>query len=75
MLVIYILNNLHTYSALWKSIYKVFLPADKSGCIFQIIGSICYIYIRMYTQCVYICDWLWENPPVTHEDNYLEKRN
>ena len=22
-----------------------------------------------------ICDWLWENPPVTHKDNYLEKRN
>ena len=22
-----------------------------------------------------ICDWLWENPPVTHKDNYLEKRD
>ena len=22
-----------------------------------------------------ICDWLWENPPVTHKDNYLEKHN
>ena len=22
-----------------------------------------------------IGDWLWENPPVTHKDNYLEKRN
>ena len=22
-----------------------------------------------------ICDWLWENPPVTHKDDYLEKRN
>ena len=22
-----------------------------------------------------ICDWLWENPPVMHKDNYLEKRN
>ena len=22
-----------------------------------------------------ICDWLWENPPITHKDNYLEKRN
>ena len=21
------------------------------------------------------CDWLWENPPVMHKDNYLEKRN
>ena len=21
------------------------------------------------------CDRLWENPPVTHKDNYLEKRN
>ena len=24
---------------------------------------------------VSICDWLWENPPVTHKDNYLEKCN
>ena len=24
---------------------------------------------------VFICDWIWENPPVTHKDNYLEKRN
>ena len=23
---------------------------------------------------MHICDWLWENPPVTHKDNYLEKR-
>ena len=23
----------------------------------------------------YICDWIWENPPVTHKDDYLEKRN
>ena len=22
-----------------------------------------------------IGDWLWENPPVMHKDNYLEKRN
>ena len=22
-----------------------------------------------------ICDWLWENPPVTHKDNYLDKRD
>ena len=21
------------------------------------------------------CDWLWENPPVMHKDDYLEKRN
>ena len=21
------------------------------------------------------CDWLWENPPVMHKYNYLEKRN
>ena len=24
---------------------------------------------------MYICDWLWENPPETHKDNYLEKHN
>ena len=23
----------------------------------------------------YICDWLWENPPVMHKDNYLEKHD
>ena len=22
-----------------------------------------------------ICDWLWENPPLTHKDKYLEIRN
>ena len=22
-----------------------------------------------------VYDWLWENPPVTHKDNYLEKHN
>ena len=27
-------------------------------------------YIRMYT---HICDWLWENPSVTHKVNYPEK--
>ena len=21
------------------------------------------------------CDWHWENPPVTHKDNYLERRS
>ena len=25
--------------------------------------------------CRFICDWLWENPPVTHKDKYLEIRN
>ena len=23
----------------------------------------------------YICDWLWENPPLTHKDKLLEIRN
>ena len=23
----------------------------------------------------YLCDWRWENPPITHKDNYLEKNN
>ena len=31
-----------------------------------------YIYIYIY---IYVCDWLWENLPVTHKDNYLGKRN
>ena len=22
----------------------------------------------------YVRDWLWENPPVTHKDNCVEKR-
>ena len=22
-----------------------------------------------------ICDWLWENPPLTHKDKYLEIHN
>ena len=21
---------------------------------------------------IHICDWLWENPPLTHKDKYLE---
>ena len=33
------------------------------------------VYIATNLICVSICDWLWENPPVTHKDNYLEKRN
>ena len=24
---------------------------------------------------IFKCDWLWENPPVTHKDKYLEIRN
>ena len=24
---------------------------------------------------VTICDWIWENPPLTHKDKYLEIRN
>ena len=24
---------------------------------------------------VYTCDWLWENPPLTHKDKYSEIRN
>ena len=30
------------------------------------------IYDHVY---IVICDWLWENPPVTHKDKYLEIRN
>ena len=41
------------------------------------------VLVIMYSDSMYnssiilviICDWLWENPPVTHKDNYLEKRN
>ena len=29
--------------------------------------------VAMYAQS--ICDWLWENPPVMHKDNYVEKHN
>ena len=29
--------------------------------------------VAMYAQP--ICDWLWENPPVMHKDNYVEKHN
>ena len=34
--------------------------------------------MHMNTKYMYkykICDWLWENLPVTHKDNYVEKRN
>ena len=32
--------------------------------------------VRKFLHMVFIiCDWLWENPPVTHKDDYLEKRN
>ena len=34
------------------------------------------VHIKLIQKLFYsICDWLWENPPVTHKDNYLEKRN
>ena len=33
------------------------------------------LYIHTYIQLVLqIRDWLWENLPVMHKDNYLEKR-
>ena len=32
-------------------------------------------YIRSYVDTQHNCDGLWENLPVTHKDNYLEKRN
>ena len=31
--------------------------------------------LQLHLNVINICDWLWENPPVTHKDNYLEKRN
>ena len=31
--------------------------------------------INIFTTDNQICDWLWENLPVTHKDNYLEKHN
>ena len=49
---------------------------------------VCYTILCEYVYCnmashmrlapqLWLCirDWLWENPPVTHKDNYLEKRN
>ena len=33
------------------------------------------VYFIACAAAVCICDWLWENPPVTHKDNYLDKRN
>ena len=33
-------------------------------------------YDMLSCVCRYhICDWLWENPPFTHKDYYLETRN
>ena len=42
--------------------------AENTGCS-QAIG------LCTKKQLLIICDWLWENPPVMHKDNYLEKRN
>ena len=28
-----------------------------------------------YHPLLFVCDWLWENPPLTHKDKYLEIRN
>ena len=31
------------------------------------------MYIHTYIHIdVHICDWLWKNPPVTHEDKHLK---
>ena len=44
---------------------------NKTG---DVVGTIPKKYRWLY--CTkHKCDWLWENPPVTHKDNYLEKRN
>ena len=32
-------------------------------------------YTSLHYHSLHICDWLWENPPLTHKDDYLEKRN
>ena len=34
-----------------------------------------YLYHLQKAQENPISDWLWENLPVTHKENYLEKRN
>ena len=44
--------------------------------IFTIFNVFTDIYCLQYLQILNdICDWLWENPPLTHKDDYLEKRN
>ena len=37
--------------------------------------SICSAWFLDIKNLFDICDWLWENPPLTHKDDYLEKRN
>ena len=32
-------------------------------------------YAFKFVYALLKCDWLWENLPVTHKDNYVEKRN
>ena len=38
-------------------------------------NGLCHAIFMFVMHNNYICDWLWENPPVTHKDDYLEKRN
>ena len=47
------------------------LPAARKLHSYLYINYVILIYIML----LYICDWLWENPPVTHKNKYLEIRN
>ena len=57
--------------------HDVILPY-KSMCVCVCVCvclCVCVCVCLCVCVCVCVCDWLWENLPVMHKDNYLEKRN
>ena len=50
---------------------NISLYCDTKEVIYQYTQNVCCCISTINE----VCDWLWENPPLTHEDNYLEKRN
>ena len=55
------------------SVYHFLLPVYHLAPI-QVASLVSY-NAAMFLIDKLICDWLWENLPVTHKDNYLEKCN
>ena len=43
--------------------------------LFPLHNMCTYVHTYVYVLGCTFNAWLWENPPVTHKDNYLEKHN
>ena len=58
---------------IWRVIFTINITMAWRTLLKENKSSKC--YSGLINSYIVICDWLWENPPVTHKDDYLEKRN